>query len=467
MPIFILGVSAMPEFSEQNFENLIRDMKECDFTFLLGGGASLSSGVTSPGALAKEWFRILWKYMNDTNPPADDSENAWVPTFLENEDNWNEYVNSETNIKHVAEALRKRDYDDWFRLASFVIDGIPSSYFSIATMLEDIHPTGKRKILEATAKIADDANPSFGYKLMARLMATPRPVREYRQIKHDAVITTNFDEMLRQGFFNLRNEDPNMRTSLTNPHCITISDNDVQLDAIADYLEKRDRPLIYHIHNSQDFNPRNTVRDVSYYTPKMNEALRRLIEGRCLLVMGYSGSDEGLMTVLKEAVEKRWCKRIYWLCYRKQIPDNRPFKRLRKVLGNNLLLLNCPDPDDLESCPEGCEEGFDSFMWKLFIELFDGTLVTSRTAPSPDRPHVTGNIQFDAEPINNVGSRKTLIETPPIDNEATKRINIETDRIDNSIRQMKKRYILKSYEDFHTPRRNEELAEKSKEYQKK
>lgn len=463
----MLEVSAMPDFNEQNFHDLIRDMKECDFTFLLGGGASLSSGVTSPGALAKEWFRILWKYMNDTNPPAENGENAWVPAFLEDEANWSEYINSEVNIKHIADALRKRDYDDWFRLASFVIDGIPNSYFAIATMLEDTHPAGKRKILEATAKIADDANPSIGYKLMAKLMATPRSVREYRQIKHDAVITTNFDEMLRQGFFSLRNEDPNMRTSLTNPHCITISDNDVQLDAIADYLEKRDRPLIYHIHNSQDFNPRNTVRDVSYYTPKMNEALRRLIEGRCLLVMGYSGSDEGLMTVLKEAVEKSWCKRIYWLCFREQIPDNRPFKRLRKVIGNNLLLLNCPDPADFESCPEECEEGFDSFMFKLFVALFDGQPANYQKTITTKKPIVSGNFQFNTEPISNVNSPTMVIETESVNIDSGKRTISENDRIDNGIQQMKKRYVLKNYEDFHAQRENGDLVKIGEGYSKK
>ena len=62
----------MPEIEDQNFDSLVRDMKENDFTFLLGGGASLSSNVMSPGFLALNWFRILRKFMNDQDmPPAD------------------------------------------------------------------------------------------------------------------------------------------------------------------------------------------------------------------------------------------------------------------------------------------------------------------------------------------------------------------------------------------------------------
>ena len=199
----------------------------------------------------------------------------------------------------------------------------------------------------------------------------------------------------------------------------------------------------------------------------MNEALRRLIEGRCLLVMGYSGSDEGLMTVLKEAVEKSWCKRIYWLCFREQIPDNRPFKRLRKVIGNNLLLLNCPDPANFESCPEECEEGFDSFMFKLFVALLDGQPANYQKTITTNKPIVSGNFQFNTEPISNVNSPTMVIETESVNIDSGKRTISENDRIDNGIQQMKKKYVLKNYEDFHAQRENGDLVKIGEGYSKK
>ena len=213
--------------------------------------------------------------------------------------------------------------------------------------------------------------------------------------------------MLHQGFIRLRNDDYSMRTSFTNPQCITISDDPVQLNVIDDYLKKRDRPLIYHVHNSQDFNPRNTIRDVSYYTQRMNEALRKLINGRGLLVMGYSGADEGLMTALINLVNNGSCKRIYWLCYRGNIPDSRPFIRLQNALQNNLLLLNCPKLADITGCPPECEEGFDSFMWKLLSALSMNPAFPEQSPKKLDRLSDTAPNLIESEPIDNADPRNT------------------------------------------------------------
>lgn len=411
----------MPEIEDQNFDSLVRDMKENDFTFLLGGGASLSSNVMSPGFLALNWFRILRKFMNDQDMPPADSDYAWVPDVLKEESRWDDFRNLEKNPKKIAMVYKNRDNNNWFRLASFVIDGIPKCYFEIATMLEEIHPSGKAIIRDTTIKIADNAFPSIGYYLLAKLMATPRNVQTHKTIRHDAVITTNFDEMLHQGFIRLRNDDSSMRTSFTNPQCITISDDPVQLNVIDDFLKKRDRPLIYHVHNSQDFNPRNTIRDVSYYTPRMNEALRKLINGRGLLVMGYSGADEGLMTALVNLVNEGNCKRIYWLCYRGNIPDSRPFMRLRNALRNNLVLLNCPKLEDNTGCRPECKEGFDSFMWKLLSALSMNPSLPEQSPPKMDRPSGTAPNLIEPEPIDNADSsnmnpRPINTDTPSSEN---------------------------------------------------
>ena len=124
----MLGGDIMPEIDEQNFDNLVRDMKGNDFTFLLGGGASLSSGVMSPGALALEWFHILRKFMKDQDMPSADSDHAWIPAILEDESRWDDFRNPEKNADKIAQTFTKRDENDWFRLASFVIDGIPKLF---------------------------------------------------------------------------------------------------------------------------------------------------------------------------------------------------------------------------------------------------------------------------------------------------------------------------------------------------
>ena len=348
----------MPEFA-----SLIQDMRMYNFTFLLGGGASLSSGVTSPEALAQGWFDTLARYMLAAQADITD-DNRWVSELLRNPPQKYELTDAQ-----VAMAMKNRNSDEWFRLISFIIDGIASSYFKIATMLEDVHNNGRDIIRRSVASIGSNAAPSIGYFLLAYLMAQEH-VLDDSKIIHDTVITTNFDRMLAEAFNFQRIIDQNFRTARTDLLQITISDSVEQIEEINRWSVIRHRPLIYHVHNSADFDPRNTIRDVSYYASKVNKTLKKLIDNRMLLVMGYSGSDEGLMLALYEAVKRHPHSRVYWLCYKNNIPNSRHFRRLRKLLRDNLVILNCPNPNDIYGCPQNVEEGFDSFMWKLVSELY-------------------------------------------------------------------------------------------------
>jgi len=183
--------------------------------------------------------------------------------------------------------------------------------------------------------------------------------------RHDAVITTNFDNMLSAAFDALRYEYPKLRNASTIPILITMGDDEAQLSRFNAWTVNPEQPLIFHVHNSQHFNPRNTARDIGHYPQKTDEALYELLNNRCLLVMGYSGSDEGLMTVIKNSN----CQRIYWLSHSGVEPTNAPFKRLKQKFGGNLKLLNCKDKEMTAGCPNNCPIGFDSFIYKLVTEL--------------------------------------------------------------------------------------------------
>lgn len=358
---------------ENIFKDLIYDIRQNDFTFLIGGGASLSSSVKSPYALAYEWFEKLLDYMIKIQV-AETEENSWVKPILMNRDIW-KYPDTDIGVgkqrpiseylseSQIALTLIKRNDDDWLRLMSFVIDGIDKSYYKIATMLEDLIPNnqGRNIINQLSSHISDRSEPHYGYKCLAYFLSR----MSVGDGRHDAVITTNFDNMLSVAFNFLRSSYTNMRNASTIPILITMGDDEWQLDRFNTWTANPEQPLIFHVHNSQHFNPRNTARDVGHYPHKTDGALYKLLDNRCLLVMGYSGSDEGLMTVIKDSN----CQRVYWLSYSGDEPQNAPFRRLKQKLVGNLRLLTCPDPSTIDECPKDCPKGFDSFIWKLVAEL--------------------------------------------------------------------------------------------------
>lgn len=293
----------MPDINE-NLRVLINDLLIENFAFLIGGGASISSNVKSPYDLAYSWFTVLHQYMVDSKMPIDE-DNLWVKDFLSNEKNWKEPNLDDHQIATISR--HRYDGDNWFQLMTFLVDGINNSYFQIATMLEDTLPNGREVINSSVEYISDNAQPRYGYLLLAYLLSQMKTGIG----KHDVVITTNFDDMLINAFYDLRRIIPELVNSSTKPRSITMGDSKEQLSRITVWNKRPERPIIFHVHNSQEFNPRNTARDVSYYPTETIHALQTLLENRCLLVMGYSGSDEGLMTVVKNSKAKR----IYWLSY--------------------------------------------------------------------------------------------------------------------------------------------------------
>lgn len=81
---------------ENDFNDLICDIRRNDFTFLIGGGASLSSNVKSPYELAYGWFEKLFDYMIRIQI-AETDENSWVKPLLLDRNIW-KYPDTENCI---------------------------------------------------------------------------------------------------------------------------------------------------------------------------------------------------------------------------------------------------------------------------------------------------------------------------------------------------------------------------------
>jgi tetratricopeptide (TPR) repeat protein len=81
------------------------------------------------------------------------------------------------------------------------------------------------------------------------------------------------------------------------------------------------RPQIIYLHgNRHSYNVRNTGSAVQSYDASMLRFLRNLLDNRALLVSGYSGWEDGLMTVLREhfasSHDSTRPHEIFWACYR-------------------------------------------------------------------------------------------------------------------------------------------------------
>ena len=95
-------------------------------------------------------------------------------------------------------------------------------------MLEDTLPNGREVINSSVEYICDNAQPRYGYLLLAYLLSQMKTGIG----KHDVVITTNFDDMLINAFYDLRRIIPELVNSSTKPRSITMGDSKEQLSRI-------------------------------------------------------------------------------------------------------------------------------------------------------------------------------------------------------------------------------------------
>lgn len=251
-------------FLDQIYEGYtISERKYC---FILGAGASRSSGIRTGEQLMAEWYEYLWSeergsaYIKDC---ADDLDLKY------GRDTYQRFFNQDYKIKND-------DYFDLFdlRFAGRLHDG----YSFLENELE-----GK--------------TPSYGYYPLATLLANT---------KNHLVITTNFDSLIEDALFIYTNKHPQV----------------VGHESLAPYINREfRRPVVAKIHRSLYFDPLNRKKDMEALAKNWEDVLKRVLEEYTPIVIGYAGGDHTLMSLLeKEAYSCRGG--IYW-CYVGHEPDER------------------------------------------------------------------------------------------------------------------------------------------------
>lgn len=227
-------------------------MPDRPFCWILGSGASVQSGIPSGGKLTEQWLAEMYEMENRAGLSIEEwatAENLGIVGF--------EYANAARSYPWIYQR-RFRDY-----------------------------PEQGYAFLE---KIMDKAEPSFGYSVLAQIMATTR---------HKVAITTNFDNLIADALSTYTRTFP-----LVCGH-----------ESLTGYIRANlRRPLVAKIHRDLLLAPLSKPDEISSLPKEWTSALTKIFSSFTPIVLGYGGNDGSLMNFLEAASPIEggifWCHRL-------------------------------------------------------------------------------------------------------------------------------------------------------------
>lgn len=267
-------------FEMDEFLRSIEISKGDSFSFLLGAGASISSGVQSASDCIWEWKKDIYV---SKNPHARD----WIENY---------------KMQQVRETIQKwLDSEGYYPPMGDETEY--SFYVEKCYKIED----DRRKYFQ---RICNNKQPALGYKLLCLLY-------EVGMLK--SVWTTNFD---------------NLTIKAANQSNIQVID--ITLDSIARLNRTQNNMELLHIslHGDYRYGPlKNTTEELQFQEQQFKEKLIEYLTDKHLVVLGYSGRDKSLMSALKEVYGRKGTGRLYWCGYGREI--NSSVAELLKFVKNN------------------------------------------------------------------------------------------------------------------------------------
>ncbi len=213
-----------------------QEMPDRPFCWVLGSGASVQSGIPSGATLVQRWLTEMHELESETSVPLETwatAENLGIEGF--------DYARA-ANFYPWIYQRRFRDY--------------------------------KERGYATLEKIMDKAEPSFGYSVLAQIMAnTP----------HSVAVTTNFDNLLADALSIYTRTFP-----LVCGH-----------ESLTGYIRPNlRRPLIAKIHRDLLLQPRSNPEEISALPGEWDVALKKIFSRFTPIVIGYGGNDGSLMNFL-------------------------------------------------------------------------------------------------------------------------------------------------------------------------
>ena len=256
--------------------------------FILGSGASVSSGILAGGRLEMEWMNHIMeqseRYKREVRGLARDLKRKG--------DLDHDFADIEASWRDAVRRKKKT---------------LPSEYYFDLFVLR-FHGTGGGGIRELQERMKG-REPGLGYCLLAQLMTRG-------ECRNNIVITTNFDSMVEKAVYAFTDKTP-----------ITVSH-----EALVDAMSWQVRyPIVAKVHRDLMFSPLNSTREIKKLKEPWREPLQDVLTHYIPVVIGYAGADESLMSFLEEA---RFPNGLYW-CYREkgEKPSDRVIRLVEQKKG--------------------------------------------------------------------------------------------------------------------------------------
>jgi len=225
-----------------DFAHWVKDGHDLRYCFVVGAGASRSSGIPTGASLVDEWLHT--RFEQECPGCGRDGVQRWAEKTFEA---WPDFRWSDRS------AFYGRTYE-WF-------------YHDNAT--------GQA----ALRKMMKGKTPSFGYSVLARIVS---------ETEHKVVLTTNFDNLVRDALALYPNVDPFICHGETD----------------ARYLAGHSgRVRIVKLHGDIDRETYNASAQIEQLHPHWDAALRGIFTDHTPIFLGYGGNDPGFMRFLTDQLE--------------------------------------------------------------------------------------------------------------------------------------------------------------------
>lgn len=239
--------------STERFVDHVKEGYDSDlrYCFILGSGASYTSGIPTGLQLMPEWHKYLQSKGMDYIMEC--AKDCGV---------------SEDKVKQLFATDYKFQSEDYFALFDLRFAGKPIPAY---------------RYLQ---KLMENAEPSIGYYMLAVLMDNT---------ENKLVITTNFDSLVEDVLYLYHAKHP-----LVAGH-----------ESLAPFIgtvENMGRPVVAKVHRDLTLQPLNREEELQKLADAWAENLHTALSKYIPIVIGYSGGDQTLMNLL----EKTKLDNIYW-----------------------------------------------------------------------------------------------------------------------------------------------------------
>lgn len=221
------------------------------FAFFLGAGCSITSNVPSASHIALRWVM--------------------------------EMKREETGVSSGFEAWYGERNPGFSREKA-------GAFYSHIIRERYPNPAQRRAAVQDFVSCAD---PGVGYALLSEMLTNSKT-----SANCNVVLTTNFDDLVADALFLFKKVK-----ALVIPHD----------DLVAHSVPTMRCPLIVKVHGDANLAPRSTAEEIASLSKEMSAALHRILYGRGIVFLGYSGYDQSVAKALSKLPKEAISNGIYWI----------------------------------------------------------------------------------------------------------------------------------------------------------